>query len=331
MTFTMHRTTWQQWPVVEVHDEQGVRLRLAERGATLLELVLVSPDGQRLPVIDGARSADELAEGRGARSAIMAPFSNRIDQGRYRFDDHEHQLPTVAGEGHAMHGVVRGMDWEVTEQHADEHAARITLTTRIGETTLPGYPFALRLNCTFTLDEDGLEWSLVTENIGDRPAPFGCGWHPYFVPPGGGVDDVRVVLPATRQVVTDERLIPLAGDAAQQGLGSTTLTLAGQTLDRCFTELARDEDGFCRTRLEVPRSGLALVLAQPYGAVHVFTGDTLGDRPREAVALEPTEFMPDAFNRPELAEQRVIRSGHHRAFGARVSLAALEASLHLGG
>ncbi|OHV08686.1 aldose 1-epimerase [Kushneria phosphatilytica] len=331
MAFTIHRTTCWDWPVIEVHDEHGLRLRLAERGATLLDLVLISPEGQPLPVIDGARSATELAEGSGARSAIMAPFSNRIAQGRYGFDGHEHQLPIVAGEGHAMHGVVRGMDWELSEQHADEHSAHIMLTTRVGETTLPGYPFALRLNCTFTLDEKGLEWSLVTENIGDREAPFGCGWHPYFIPPGGAVDDARVVLPATRRVVTDEGLIPLSGEAGETGLESRTLTLAGQTLDRCFSELERDDDGFCRTRLEVPHSALALVLAQPYGAVHVFTGDTLDNRRRQAVAMEPTEFIPDAFNRPELAEQRIIQPGQRRAFGARVTLEALPESLHLGG
>ncbi|WP_158700887.1 aldose 1-epimerase [Phytohalomonas tamaricis] len=323
MSFALHETHFGKWPALELHDDKGLRMRIALHGATLLDLYLPGPDGNLLRIIDGYRHAQELEVGGAARSALMAPFSNRIAHGRYEFNGQEHQLPVSKGEGNAIHGIVRDLDWTLANHHCDERSAAVTLTTAIGADTLPGYPFTVNCCCMFTLDEQGLEWSLVAENVGTTTAPFGCGWHPYFYPPGGNLEACRVVLPAREAVVADKTLIPLQGDKGRRTLNDHVLALNAHVLDACFTALAPDEDGLCRTRFEDSRAGLQLVVAQPYGAVHLFTGDTLAERARSSLAIEPTEFPPNAYNMPELAEQITLAPGAVRRFGAKVTLEAL--------
>jgi aldose 1-epimerase len=53
---------------------------------------------------------------------------------------------------------------------------------------------------------------------------------------------------------------------------------------------------------------------QERGLMHVFTGDTLARRPRGALALEPVEFMTNAFNRPECREALALAPGAERSF-----------------
>lgn len=323
MGFELRHDQLQQWPVVEVVEEGACRMRVALRGATLLCANARAPDGRLVELIDGYREGSELATLDAARSALMAPFSNRINEGRYRFDGDLLRLPVVEGEGHAMHGVVRGLDWRLRDAVLEPDHAELVFETRITPRTLNGYPFEIICLTSFSVDRNGLSWSFEARNLGRLDAPFGCGWHPYLLPPGGDLDACRVRLPVCRRVVCDARRIPLPGDEAYAVCDETELALAGRALDDCFYDLEPDADGWLRTRLEAPDCGLAVVLAQPSGAVQLYTGDSLGPRRRQSIAIEPTEFPPDSFNRDEFAAALRLAPGARRSFGARLSLEAL--------
>jgi len=56
--------------------------------------------------------------------------------------------------------------------------------------------------------------------------------------------------------------------------------------------------------------------------MHVYTADTLGTRRRESIALEPVEFMTNAFNRPECQVDLNLKPGASRRFRFGVEVPA---------
>jgi aldose 1-epimerase len=97
------------------------------------------------------------------RGAVLAPWPNRIGDGRYTWDGREHQLPlNEPGRRSALHGLVAWAGW--TPTRVDECSA--ALTTRVWPQ--PGYPFQLDLTVTYELNSTGLMWQLDAENRASR-------------------------------------------------------------------------------------------------------------------------------------------------------------------
>ncbi len=128
---------------------------------------------------------DELC--RSGRGQVLAPWPNRLAQGRYSFDGEEHRLPLTEPEtGSAIHGLVRWASWQPAERAPD----RVTMEHVLHPQ--PGYPFTLRLRVEYRLGEGGLTVRTTAENIGQGPCPFGAGHHPYIAAPTGRVDDLEL-------------------------------------------------------------------------------------------------------------------------------------------
>ena len=170
---------------------------IASVGASLRELTW---HGRHLVV---PFDADEVRPD--YRGAVLAPWPNRVVNGRYQFDGVEHQLALTEPErGHALHGLVIWQDFAVVSQQPSAVALGATLTPQIG------YPFRLELVVTYSLTEEGLMISLEATNTGEGPAPFGAGIHPYLCAGPGAVNDWFLQLPAASVLaVTPDRLIPV--------------------------------------------------------------------------------------------------------------------------
>ena len=67
---------------------------------------------------------------------------------------------------------------------------------------------------------------------------------------------------------------------------------------------------------------MKITVFQERGLMHVFTGDTLGRRPRNALALEPIEVLTNAFNRPECRDAITLAPGAERSFRFGVEVAS---------
>jgi aldose 1-epimerase len=269
------------------HGQQ--RAVVAQVGATLREYQSSGHD-----VIHGFGPDEHCI---GAAGQLLAPWPNRIEDGMYEFDG-PHQLPVnEASRANAIHGLVRWHDWSP----ASQSDASVTLEHHVRPQD--GYSFALRLEVTYTLSEDGLEVSTTVENRGNGAAPFGLGFHPWLTAGSDVVDGDTVHVPATTVIETDERMLPVrrtavAGSAMDFRQGS----LVGHAqLDTCFTDLDRDEDGVARVQLASP-SGRSVEVwmdgSFPY--VMIVTGDMLpADRRRRSLAIEPMTCPANAFRSGE--------------------------------
>ncbi|MBW8727180.1 MAG: aldose 1-epimerase [Inquilinus limosus] len=103
----------------------------------------------------------------------LTPFSNRIREGRFRFQGREVQLPLNTGERHQLHGHGWQRPWSVLERSA-------TRCVLVDDYAADAWPFPYRARQEFTLTPAGFDLLIAVENTGDRPMPAGLGQHFYF-------------------------------------------------------------------------------------------------------------------------------------------------------
>jgi len=328
--FALTESRFGTFAVTRLTDgETGTELDITPHGAHVLAW-RIPLRGRLFDIVDGYRSPEEFTAQRGARSRLMAPFSNRIADGRYSFGGQDYRLDIDnPRENVAIHGLVSKTQWRSLNASCGDDSAVLTLTTdTLRRDHFAGYPFDVDVTTSFRLDPLGLEISITGTNVGTRAAPFGCGWHPYFRTPSADLSRLRLTVPARTAIRTDARNIPLTGDDAYEPLNEAFGfhppnggTLGSLRLDRAYSGLHENEQGRIVTLLDDEAAGLRIALTQSRGLLHVFTGDTLSVRPRQALALEPVEFMTNAFNRPECTEAIRLDPGLRREFRFRVQVA----------
>ncbi|MDX6326419.1 MAG: aldose 1-epimerase [Nocardioidaceae bacterium] len=231
------------------------------------------------------------------RGALLAPWPNRVVDGRYSFDGEQYQLDlTEPARGHALHGLVAWSRFALTRQEESS----VTVTHRIAPRT--SYPFEIELRATYALDDHGLSCTVTAENHGDRAAPYGVGSHPYLVAGDGPVDRWSLELPA-RQVlaVTGERLLPVGLVDVAGGTFDfrEPRSLSGVQLDHAYTAVSAGSDGVARARVRTEDGSGVECSWDPAGLpwVQVHTADLPPpERSRAGLALEPMSCPPDAFS-----------------------------------
>jgi aldose 1-epimerase len=262
-------------------DQQAV---VTEVGATLRAYAVGGRDR-----IDGFAAVDRAD---GSRGQALLPWPNRIRDGAYEWRGAREQLPIDEVALHnAIHGLVRWRNWALRERSPE----RVELGLRLHPQ--PGYPFTLDLAIAYELGEGGLRVVTSAENVGAEACPFGAGFHPYLTL-GGPVDRLRLTLPGAAVLVADERMIPTdvaAVDGSEFDFRGGRL-VGATVLDTCFVDLAPDPDGRVRVTLEDGAERVALWMAEPYGRLMVYSGDTLApERRRRGLAVEPMTCAPNAF------------------------------------
>lgn len=259
---------------------------VVEVGGGLRELL---HDGR--PILDGY-AVDEIAGG--GRGQPLMPWPNRLAGGSYEFGGHRPRAPlSEPNRGNAIHGLVRWSNWTEAERSIGACAMALRLHPQ------PAYPFTLDLRLSYALADDGLTVTLTATNVGDGPAPFGAGFHPYLTVGTATVDEATLGLPAATWLPADERAIPTGERLPVSGETDfrAKRPIGGAVLDHCFADLAREPDGRARVVLEGPGGRVTLWMDESFGYVMVFTGDTLSpDRRRRGLAVEPMTCAPDAFN-----------------------------------
>ncbi|HEY1891613.1 MAG TPA: hypothetical protein VGG63_14465 [Steroidobacteraceae bacterium] len=320
MKYTVGRAALEDQPIVVLQDDGGRCVRIACHGAALIGFEVARGD-RSFDIAAGHRNAAEIIARPGSRFGVLVPFAGRIADARYSFDGTDYDLRPGAAPGkrESRHGFVRDADFVVTELTAEAAAARVTLSTSVGRQ--PGYPFAIDLAVSFTLDAAGLALAVRMRNGGDEPAPCFFGWHPYFRVSDGFADEWTLEIPAQRLVATGIDLIPLAGNDAYVPLDDApaldfrhSRPIGGSVLDQGYSDLVVAADGRSRTRLMDPKSGFGITVWQERGVMHAFTGDALKRDVRRSIALEPMECMADAFNRPEWTAALRLEPGAERLY-----------------
>jgi aldose 1-epimerase len=264
------------------------RVVVTEVGATLRAF---SASGHE--VLDGFDVSELCSDGRGQ---VLAPWPNRLGEGRYTFEGRSANAALDEPEHHnAIHGLVRWLPWSLLGR------AQNVVTLGLVLHPQPGYPWRLSLTIEYRLGRDGLSVTTEARNSGGQPAPFGLGFHPYLTVGTATVDSARLLVPARRRLVTNERGLP-TGEVELAGSEfdfSTGRPLGSMRLDTGFCDLVREPDDSVRVELDHPdgERGLTLWADSGFSYLMVYTGDNAKDaaRRRTSIAIEPMTCPPDAL------------------------------------
>ncbi len=230
------------------------------------------------------------------RGATLAPWPNRVVDGRYAFRGDEHQLALTEPErGHALHGLLAWAEFTDRVVESD----RVVLAATIEPQS--GYPFRVGVEVEYRLDADGLAQTVRAHNLGPDAAPWGTGPHPYLVAGAGCVDDWVLTLPASEVLtVTDDRLSPVAVESIDQHPQwdfREPCAIGDVFIDHAFTALAAVH-GAAEVRVAgADGHGVAMRWDERCPWVQVHTADHADERMhRSGLAVEPMTCPPDAFN-----------------------------------
>ncbi|HEV8063201.1 MAG TPA: aldose 1-epimerase family protein [Acidimicrobiales bacterium] len=274
-----------------VLENEAARATVTEVGAGLRTLSVGGTD-----LVWGYRG-DEMAGG--GRGQVLAPWPNRLADGRYTFDGRSGRAAIdEPARNNAIHGLVRWLNWQLDCHEADNVRLSIVLAAQ------PAYPWRLRLSVAYHLTPGGLTIATTVENLGDGVAPVGLGFHPYLAAGQGRADSCSLSLPASVHLLADDRALPsgredVAGTAFDFRSGTS---LSGVQLDDCFTAVGgtagadMPEGAAWEAVLVTPAGRLGLWADDRFGYVMCFTGDTLAPADRRCgVAVEPMTCPPNAL------------------------------------
>lgn len=270
-------------------SRNGYQAVIASVGATLR---MLQHDRRDLVV---SFDADEVRPA--YRGATLAPWPNRIVDGRHRFGGVEHQLALTEPErGHALHGLLAWAEFadrSVSENH-------VVMAAVIEPQA--GYPYRVEVEVEYRLGDDGLTQTVTARNLGSDAAPWGTGPHPYLVAGPGRVDDWTLSLPASEVLtVTADRLSPVAVesvDAHPEWDFRAARRIGDVFIDHAFTELSQ-AGGVTEVRVTgADGAGVAISWDERCPWVQVHTADTpaVEATHRIGLAVEPMTCPPDAFN-----------------------------------
>ena len=228
------------------------------------------------------------------RGDVLAPFPNRIRDGKYTYERVEYQLPLTEPARHnALHGFVNLPLWSLHSKSI----TRAELTHELPEFEF--YPGTLKLQTVYEISEQGLLIEITVENIGKKAAPFGVSIHPYLIAdPESKVDYWSLKMPSNKYFqVDDERLLPIEIETTPSSLDFRYPRQIGNTfIDHAFLV----DESLKETDIEIlgpSGSGVGMSYSKNLNWIQIHTADRDGGADsRRSLAVEPMTCPPDAFN-----------------------------------
>ncbi len=257
---------------------------MPSNGAVISSLILDNKSVIKFPLHEGDSS-------KGYPSALLFPFANRVRDGKYTFENTEYQLErNELGRGHALHGFVNTMPFQVVSQRRNGVTLRCTYS---GDRA--GYPFPFELEITYSLVRKNtfrLMYQVV--NTGQSFMPCVFGWHPYFVLQDSKVGDMSLSLPVHHTYELDDSVIPFTtNEAASPEINeATTFSLKNAILDNVYKIMTSGKEA----SIILSTDKLKMTVTQQIGngLLNFFVLYT--PPARNSIAIEPQTASINAFN-----------------------------------
>jgi aldose 1-epimerase len=210
----------------------------------------------------------------------LVPYSNRIDHGRFRWNNKAVQVqPNFPPEAHAIHGVGWKRAWQV--RAATANMCELVLDHEADE----HWPWDFSASQHFSLIDGALHMTLSATNLSDESCPLAFGHHPYFDAEGASLQFNAVSVLMNAPDALPLSAAPPTGPYDFQDRAP----VAGRDVDHCYAAW----DG--KARIDWKDHPFALEITSDLPAVVVFI-------PKDGVAFcfEPVPHVNNALNRPDL-------------------------------
>jgi aldose 1-epimerase len=304
-----------------LHDAGGMRVDILTYGATIARLEVPDCHGDLANVVLGLARLQDYVDLSPYFGATVGRYANRIARGRFTLDGVTYTLACNDGQN-ALHGGLRGFShraWRILA--SEERRLILGYTSPDGE---EGYPGTLRLEVTFTLEDQALRLDHVATT--DAPTVLNIANHSYYNLAGEGSGtalDHELTIPAERFTPVDATQIPTGELQSVAGtpfdfrsptvIGARIREANGQLLiGRGYDHnwvLDPPAEGALRlaARVREPRSGRVLEVTTDQPGLQFYSGNYLDGslvgpggrayRQGDALVLE-TQHFPDSPNHP---------------------------------
>ncbi|QTD36917.1 aldose 1-epimerase [Polaribacter batillariae] len=113
-------------------------------------------------------------------SAILFPFANRIEEGKYSYKNTKYQFKSNEPKSkNALHGLVFNKEFKILEKEITSNSCAVTIYYS-ERNECKSFPFKYSIYLTYTLLENELQLKVTVKNNDTKSFPFVLGWHPYF-------------------------------------------------------------------------------------------------------------------------------------------------------
>ncbi len=231
---------------------------------------------------------------------LLMPWANRIDQDAYWINGNKYLLnPELKNfrrdpNGLPMHGLLQFAAWKLVRMEATTGEA--VTTSRLEFWRHPEwmaqFPFAFNLEMTHRLKDGALEIETVVENLSGEAFPVSLSFHTYYRLFDAPRDEWRVHVAASRQMVTDPRLIP-TGETKPLALPDP-VRLKDASFDSIYTGLIRDPAGTATFWVQAKSQKITVVFGPNFPIAVLFSPP--GDPARQFMCFEPMTGPINAFN-----------------------------------
>lgn len=201
--------------------------------------------------------------------SVLAPWLNRIDDGRYTFNNTVYHLPiNEMARNNALHGLVYNQPFQLV--HLFEEAEQCGVVLSYTHMPTEGYPWVFTLLMTYVLDKDNklhVRFEATTEL--EETFPFTIGFHPYFNFSEPTTDTCTLVVPQVeREICFNDKMIPVGNttDLSHPEL-ACGLQLKGTSLDSCW----KMKPGASKTLLKDGKRAIVIEQSAEFSHVQVYT------------------------------------------------------------
>lgn len=130
--------------------------------------------------IEIVSEVDPLTYKHNYASAILFPFANRLNNGKYKFNNSNYKLDcNEVGNENALHGLVFDKTFKYVESNLNSNFGSVTLRYDENEKS-KGFPFKYKIELVYKLSKNAISLTVHILNTGSKVFPFTLGWHPYF-------------------------------------------------------------------------------------------------------------------------------------------------------
>lgn len=270
------------------HHKKGIELEIIHDFGAIINKYSVNQSP--FSFIRGYESYSELIETHPffSRSAKLFPFPNRLEHGRFRYDQKSYTLPAnFPWTDDAVHGLLYNQAFSVVHSHCETDFAELTL--RFETSSLAkGFPFSFTLDVSYRVDTEGvLVCSTKVTNTGNQAFPFGDAWHPYFSL-DCTLNQVQMTMPVCKELQVESGLP--TGERREFKQFRHGASLTDVSFNHCFEFDGHATANLCLQRLDQTAT-LHFQQDSSYPFVQLYTP------PSEAtLAIEPMTCPANAFN-----------------------------------
>lgn len=213
-----------------LENEQGLRVKIMNYGATITSISVPDPQGGRIELACGFDRFEDYFSADYLQNApyfgcTVGRYSSRIKDGEFTIQGKTYQVACNDGSNH-LHGGVKGFDKRIWKAEWSDDSDGIGICMRLSSPSLEeGYPGNVEVEVLFSLDNNNT-LTIAYKGITDQETPLSLTNHTYFNLSGfqENILQHQAQVRAGRHLKPDETNVPVGEIEALDGLAADLRT-----------------------------------------------------------------------------------------------------------